>query len=65
MALHKRYPPEDEAFLRSVTFPEEDRNRFTTARWRGEYRWFRSANIIPMEHWRRDREGMESRPRVA
>jgi len=28
--------------LRAWTFPEEDRALFTTAPWRGEYRWFRS-----------------------
>jgi hypothetical protein len=47
----------EEAFLRTIVFPEEDRHRFTTAPWRGEYRWFRSPNIIPIERWRvRERE---------
>jgi len=39
--------------LRAWTFPEEDRAQFTTAPWRGEYRWFRSPNVICIEHWRR------------
>ena len=39
--------------LRDWTFPEEDRAQFTTAPWRGEYRWFRSPNVICIEHWRR------------
>jgi hypothetical protein len=43
---------EDEAFLRKVIFPEEDRHLFTTTPWRGGYRWFRSANVIPIEQWR-------------
>jgi hypothetical protein len=30
---------EDEAFLRMVTWPEEDRHKFTSAPWRGEDRW--------------------------
>jgi hypothetical protein len=42
----------DEAFLRSMTFPEEDRRLLTTAPWRGEFRWFRSPNVIPLEKWR-------------
>ena len=44
--------PADEAFLRAMTFPEEDRARWTTAPWRGEFRWFRSPNIVPLERWR-------------
>ena len=43
----------DESFLRLVTFPEEDRHLFTTAPWKGEFRWFRSPNVIPLERYRR------------
>jgi hypothetical protein len=39
--------------LREWTFPEEDRALYTTAPWRGEYRWFRSPNVVPIEEWRR------------
>jgi hypothetical protein len=46
---------DEEAFLRSITFPEEDRRRFTTAPWKGEYRWFRSPNVVPLEQHRRKR----------
>jgi hypothetical protein len=42
----------DEAFLRQVTFPEEDRHLYTTTPWRGGYRWFRSPNVVPIEQWR-------------
>src|SRR5262249_35886771 len=42
--------------LRDWTFPEEDRAQFTTAPWRGEYRWFRSPNVICIEHWRQRRK---------
>jgi hypothetical protein len=45
----------DDDLLR-ITFPEEDRHLFTTTPWRGEYRWFRSPNVIPLEQWRRQRE---------
>jgi hypothetical protein len=49
----KRYNLKDEEFLRGVVFAEEDRYRFTTAPWHGEFRWFRSANVVPIEHWQR------------
>jgi hypothetical protein len=41
-----------EAFLRQFVFPEEDRHLFTTAPWRGGFRWFRSPNIVPIEFGR-------------
>jgi hypothetical protein len=50
--LNRCITEEDESFLRSVTFPEEDRQLFTTAPWNGGYRWFRSPNVIPIEHRR-------------
>jgi hypothetical protein len=43
---------DDDAFLRTFVFPEEDRPLLTTTRWRGEYRWFRSPNVIPLERHR-------------
>jgi hypothetical protein len=49
----RRYSQQDESFLRNLVFCEEDRHLFTTALWRGEYRWFRSPNVVPIEHWRR------------
>jgi hypothetical protein len=50
-------------FLREWTFPEEDRALFTTASWRGEYRWFRSPNVIPIEQWRRKKaQSTRTRP---
>lgn len=47
--------PEDDTFLRSVVFPEEDRHLFTSRAWNGEFRWFRSPNVIPIEKWRKVR----------
>jgi hypothetical protein len=44
---------DDEAFLRRLIFPEEDRHLFTTAPWRGGYRWFRSPNVVCLEKYRR------------
>jgi hypothetical protein len=46
---------ETEAFMRSMVLPEEDRRRYTTAPWQGGYRWFRSANVVCLEHYRRRR----------
>ena len=43
---------EDEAFLRQFVFPEEDRHLFTSAPWRGGFRWFRSPNVVPIEFGR-------------
>ena len=43
---------QDEDPLQRLTFAEEDRARFTSASWRGEYRWFRSANIIDLQQYR-------------
>jgi hypothetical protein len=47
---------DEEAFLRTFVFPEEDRHLFTTAPWRGEFRWFRSPNVVPIERWRKQSE---------
>jgi hypothetical protein len=44
---------DDEAFLRRLIFPEEDRHVFTTTPWGGGYRWFRSPNVICLEKVRR------------
>jgi hypothetical protein len=37
------------AFLRWVGIAEEDRHRFTATPWKGEFRFFRSPNVIPIE----------------
>jgi hypothetical protein len=63
--IARRYNLEDEKFFRKIVFAEEDRHRFTTAPWRGEYRWYRSANITPIEHWRRVEDSGEGRPMAA
>jgi hypothetical protein len=46
---------EDEAFLRRFVMPEEDRPLFTSAKWTetGGYRWFRSPNVVCLEHYRK------------
>jgi hypothetical protein len=47
-----RNDDEAEAFMRQWTIPEEDRARYTSAQWAGEYRWFRSPNVVCLEHYR-------------
>jgi hypothetical protein len=44
----------EETFWQKLTLPEEDRDR--TMPRVGGYRWFRSANVIPIERYRRRRE---------
>ena len=39
--------------LRQLVVPEEDRAGFTSAKWSGEYRWFRSPNVVCLEKARR------------
>jgi hypothetical protein len=51
LMILKRYSLQDEIFLRSVVFAEEDRHLFTTSPWHGGFRWFRAENVVPIEHW--------------
>jgi hypothetical protein len=44
---------EEEAFLRQWTICEEDRFRFTSHPWSGEFRWFRSPNVVCLEGYQR------------
>jgi len=53
MALIRQYDPQEETFLRGLIIPEEDRHLFTTSTWSGGYRWFRSPDIVPIEHYKR------------
>jgi hypothetical protein len=48
------------AFLRWVGIAEEDRHRFTTTPWKGEFRFFRSDNVVPIEIARRLRDQMRA-----
>jgi hypothetical protein len=47
--------PEEEV-MRDLVFPEEERARWTTAKWDGGYRWFKSPNVICLEKARKARE---------
>jgi hypothetical protein len=65
MAIVKRYPEKDEAFLRSLMFPEEDRHRYIRAPWDGSFRWFRASNVICLEHYRRAPDPAEPKTKPA
>jgi hypothetical protein len=53
---------DDEAFLRSLIRPEEDRRRLhPDLPWQGGYRWFRSPNVIPIEKYRKLRGEKQAR----
>jgi len=54
-ALLRRYNQKEEEFFLTLTWPQEDRRRFTIATWSGGYRWFKSDNITPIEYYRRVR----------
>ena len=54
MGMVEVYTDTDEAFLRQLVLPEEDRLRLhPTVQWTGGFRWFRSLNVIPIERWKR------------
>jgi hypothetical protein len=49
--MGKRYTEKEHAFWQSLVLPQEETHRLTT--WQGKgYRWFRSPNVIPIEHYR-------------
>ena len=52
-AIVKTYSAEEETFWRGLVVPVEDRQLFTTAKWSGGHRWFRSPNVVCIEHYRR------------
>ncbi len=51
--LERRYTEEDDRYFRELTVPEEDRAFWTTSRWDGSFRWFRSENVVCLEQYRR------------
>ena len=54
-ALIRTYSDQEERFFRRLVAPEEDRNpEIRWSRWHGRgVRWFRSPNVVCMEHYRR------------
>ena len=43
---------DEDAFWRQLIVSVEDRSPWTTEKWDGSYRWFKSTNIIALEHYR-------------
>jgi hypothetical protein len=44
--------PGGDVLMQAIIFPEEDRCLFTATALHGEYRWFRSPNVVPIEQGR-------------
>jgi hypothetical protein len=49
--VEKRFSAKDEAFWRKRALPEEDHVHLGIA-WKRGYRWFRSENVVCLEHYR-------------
>jgi len=49
--MMKRHTAEEEESLRRYILCEEDRATLTAERWNGGYRWFRSGNVVCLEHY--------------
>ena len=43
---------EKHSFAQQLTIPEEDRAKYTSAKWAGGFRWFRSRNVVCLEKYR-------------
>jgi hypothetical protein len=54
--IEKKFSPATEAFYRKRILPEEDRRDRLGVEWKGGYRWFKSPNVVPIEHYRRQLE---------
>jgi hypothetical protein len=50
MAIERKLLERDEAFFRRMTLPQEECERLT--QWCGSFRWFRSPNVVAIEHYR-------------
>ena len=49
----------EEAFWQKLVLPEDDPRRQGWPHTVGGYRWFRAANVIPIEHWKRPKPSQE------
>lgn len=54
MLTQVRNDDDDDIFWRKLILPEEDRRRLSPdMTGKGGYRWFRSKNVVCIEHFRR------------
>jgi hypothetical protein len=51
--MDRRYTAEDETFYRDVMLPQEDIPPGTPTQMAGAFRWFRSPNVVCIEHYQR------------
>jgi hypothetical protein len=51
--LRPRYSKLEFVKLCALIYPEEDRAKYTTAKWREGFRHFRAPNVVCLEHYRR------------
>ena len=63
--MDRRYTAEDEAFYRDLMLPQEDIPPDMPAQMAGAFRWFRSPNIICIEHYRRPQAAPISKSKPA
>jgi hypothetical protein len=50
--MGKQHSDGYEQFLRELIFAEEDRQLHTPEKWTSGFRWFRSPNVVCIEHYR-------------
>jgi hypothetical protein len=51
--MHPQPKPDANSLWQKLVMPEEDRRAYPTVpAWDGGYRWFRSANIVDLQHYR-------------
>jgi hypothetical protein len=61
----RRFSAKDEAFYRRLILPEEDRAEYAALQPKRSYRWFRSKNIVCIEHYRAAETKQTPRRRVS
>jgi hypothetical protein len=60
--VERRIGPNDE-FHRRFVAPEERKERWLTP-WRGDFRWFESDNVLPLEQYRSRDQWVRIRARL-
>jgi hypothetical protein len=59
-------PDPDSAIWRKLVLPVEDKRLYPSATpWAGGFRWFRSANVIDLQHYRSETEKQRIRAMLA
>jgi hypothetical protein len=53
VVIEKRFKEKDETLWQHLTLPVEECLRYGIAKPAGTYRWFKSPNVVALEHFRR------------